>query len=127
LKTSADAEYVLSLLHDTTLISLIGEQKSIEIRDAVLNHEAIFISRERGLEAAIRFTEATLAAYGRIPTLEQNLNVFRTNYAGELHNNFVLLWNSGKKDEATAFLKEALKKFPQDRLLLNDLKITERR
>lgn len=127
LETSADAEYVLSLLHDQALISLIGEQKTIEIRNAVLNQEAVFISREQGLAAAIQFTEAVLAMYGRIPVLEQNLNVFRSNYAGELHNNFVTLWNSGRKNEAGAFVREALKKFPQSRLLLNDLKIAENR
>jgi hypothetical protein len=109
------------------LISLIGEQKTIEIRNAVLNQEAVFISREQGLAAAIQFTEAVLAMYGRIPVLEQNLNVFRSNYAGELHNNFVTLWNSGRKNEAGAFVREALKKFPQSRLLLNDLKIAEGR
>ncbi|MDR2194917.1 MAG: hypothetical protein LBP19_10745 [Treponema sp.] len=127
LQTSADAEYVLSLLNDSALQALLGEQKIREIRNAVLNSEAIFISRERGLEAAIQFAEAALAAYGRIPVLEQNLKAFRNNYAGELHNTFVALWNSGKKEAAAAFIRDAIKKLPQDRLLLNDVKIAERR
>ncbi|MDR0557089.1 MAG: hypothetical protein LBG43_04365 [Treponema sp.] len=127
LKTQADAEYVLSLLNDHALISIIGEAESIEIRNAVLNQEVIFVSREEGLEAAIRFTEAKLAIYGRIPTLEQNLEVFRNNYAGELHNHFVMLWNSGKREESRAFLQEALRQFPNNKLLLNDVRIIESR
>ncbi|MDR1218000.1 MAG: hypothetical protein LBK73_00130 [Treponema sp.] len=125
LRTQADAEYALSLLGDHDVISFIGEKKSVEIRNAILNQEAVFISREQGLAAAIQFTEAVLATYGRIPTLEQNLEVFRNNYAGELHNNFASLWNSGKKNEARVFLREALRQFPNNRLLLNDLKIAE--
>jgi tetratricopeptide (TPR) repeat protein len=125
LKTQSDAEYALSLLGDHDVISFIGEKKSVEIRNAILNQEAVFISREQGLAAAIQFTEAVLATYGRIPTLEQNLEVFRNNYAGELHNNFASLWNSGRKNEAKAFLRDALRQFPNNRLLLNDLKIAE--
>ncbi|MDR0707681.1 MAG: hypothetical protein LBF60_07390 [Treponema sp.] len=125
LKTQADAEYALSLLNDQDVASFIGEKKSVEIRNAILNQEAIFISRERGLAAAIQFTETVLATYGRIPTLERNLDVFRGNYASELHNNFVSLWNSGRTNEARAFLRDALKRLPNNRLLLNDLRIAE--
>jgi hypothetical protein len=125
LKTQADAEYALSLLNDQELASFIGEQKSLEIRNALLNQKAIFISREQGLAAAIQFTEAVLVTYGRIPELEQNLDVFRNNYASELHNNFVSLWNSGRKNEARAFLRDALRLLPNNRLLLNDLRIAE--
>ncbi|MDR0375314.1 MAG: hypothetical protein LBH85_06275 [Treponema sp.] len=127
LKTQEDAEYALSLLNDQDLVSFIGKQKSVEIRNALLNQKAIFISREQGLAAAIQFTEAILATYGRIHTLEQNLNVFRNNYAGELHNSFVSLWNSGRKNEARAFLRDALRQIPNNTLLLNDLRIVENR
>jgi hypothetical protein len=122
MKTSADAELVLSRLNAPETVSFLDEKEVTGLRNNVLNSEAIFLSRENGLAAAIQFAEKSLSKYGKNPTLEQNLEIFRHNRVVELHNSFSKLWNSGKESGARAFLEDALKEFPNSGILLDDLK-----
>ncbi len=125
MKTFADAQALLNLLEDPAATAVLNPKQVSDARNAILNNAAIFLSKEQGLSAAISFTEQNLNKYGQNTMLEQNLSAFRHNRGIELHSEFARLWNSGKRDEAAAYLQNALKELPADRNLLNDLRIVQ--
>jgi tetratricopeptide (TPR) repeat protein len=120
IKTTSDAEDILTRLTDPHLIVLLGGNRVNELRSFTLNSEAILFVSEKGWAAAIQFAEAALNRYGGNAQLESNLAVFRANRVIELHNAFVNLWNSGKRAEARDFLSAALKEYPRDAQLTRD-------
>jgi tetratricopeptide (TPR) repeat protein len=120
MQTSNDADELLKRLDDSDNAAIIGEDRVNEIRGAILNTELTLLAREKGLKEAIRFGEASVKRYGRNAILEKNLDTLRVNRGMELHNAFAALWNSGKRDQARAFLRDALQECPGNRQLLQD-------
>jgi 5'-3' exonuclease len=125
MKTFKDAQAALAILDDPAATAALDPKQVSEARNAVLNNAAIFLSKEQGLAEAIAFAEQSLAKYGRNPALERNLSAFKQNRVAALHNNFARLWNSGKKDEARAFLQDALAEFPDNATLQNDWRVIQ--
>ena len=54
-------------------------------------------------------------------TFTRNRNTFRQNFAASVHNEAVVLINSGRIEEAKAIIERGLQQFPESTVLKNDL------
>jgi tetratricopeptide (TPR) repeat protein len=120
IRNSADGEKALALLSDPHTASLLSADRVAQLRSVAINNQAIYLSQEKGLHAAIQFAEDALKWYGKNANLEKNLEVFRANRVTELHNTFADLWNKGKYNDARAYLSDALREFPDNPTFTND-------
>ncbi|MCL2400544.1 MAG: hypothetical protein FWC91_12470 [Defluviitaleaceae bacterium] len=77
--------------------------------------------------AAIIFIENAVSRFGTNRDWEQTLQTYRSNLAADYHNRFAAAWNSQNFDEATRILNEGLAEFPNDRQLLSNRAIVNRR
>jgi tetratricopeptide (TPR) repeat protein len=120
-----DAEAALTAISAAEDRSLLSPARITEIRNFVILTEGERLKNEEGTAAAIAFTEAGIARYGRNSRLDEALRVFRSNRAAVLHNAFAELFNRGDYVEARRIVQAALEEFPGNRQLMADLTIAE--
>jgi hypothetical protein len=71
--------------------------------------------------------ENAINRFGPNRELEQTLQTFRQNRAGDFHNRFAAEWNRRNFEEAERILNEGLAEFPDNRQLLSNRETINRR
>jgi tetratricopeptide (TPR) repeat protein len=79
--------------------------------------------RRRDWLAAAEIMEEAIKKIGRHPQLVRALEGYRGNYAVSIHNVFADLYNSKQFEKALAVLEEGLAAVPDNRTLLQDLRV----
>jgi tetratricopeptide (TPR) repeat protein len=126
IQTSEEAEAVLLTIDNTRSRGVLTENRIKELRNFIILKEGERLSVSGGVRAAISYTEAAIARYGRDTKLENALRVYRSNLQAELHNTFADLYNRGDYDGAGRFIRTALEEFPGNRSLTQDLNLAEK-
>jgi hypothetical protein len=121
-----DAEAVLRTIAAAEHQSTLSRDRAEEMRNFILIKQGERIAAEQGPPAAIAYTEAAIARYGRNPRLEEALQVHRSNRLADLHNGFANLFNRREYETARQFILTALTEFPGNRQLTADLNRAER-
>ncbi|MDR2740726.1 MAG: hypothetical protein LBB98_01015 [Treponema sp.] len=125
IRSSEDAEAILRTIAAAENQSTIPVSRATEMRNFILIKEGERIAFEQGPSAAIAYTEAAIARYGKNYRLEEALRVHRSNRVTDLHNSFAGLFNRQEYESAREFIQAALTEFPGDRQLTKDLNLTE--
>jgi hypothetical protein len=120
-----DADTVLRAIASAEAQSNISANRSTELRNFILIKEGERLAAEQGPPAAIAYTEAAIARYGRSARLDDALRVHRSNRIADLHNGFADLFNRREYESAKTFIQAALTEFPGNRQLTTDLNLTE--
>jgi tetratricopeptide (TPR) repeat protein len=120
-----DAEAILRTITSAENQSTIPANRAMELRNFILIKEGERLASEQGPPAAIAYTEAAIARYGRNSRLEEALRVHRSNRIADLHNSFADLFNRREYESAREFIQTALTEFPGNRQLTSDLNLTE--
>ncbi|GHT85042.1 hypothetical protein FACS1894137_08840 [Spirochaetia bacterium] len=124
IRTAEDAE--AALLDIEHAQGMLSENRARELRDFIILKEGGRRSSAEGAEAAISYTEAAIARYGRDTQLENAIRVYRNKRLADLHNTFADLYNRGDYDGASQFVRTALEEFPGNRNLTQDLNLVEK-
>jgi tetratricopeptide (TPR) repeat protein len=125
IRGAEDAEAVLRAIASAADQSTISANRAAELRNFILIKEGERIAAEQGPPAAIAYTEAAIARYGRSARLDDALRVHRSNRVADLHNNFADLFNRREYENAREFIQTALTEFPGNRQLTSDLNLAE--
>jgi tetratricopeptide (TPR) repeat protein len=125
IRGAEDAEAVLRTIASAENQSTISANRAMELRNFILIKEGERLATEQGPPAAIAYTEAAIARYGKNANLEEALRVHRSNRVADLHNSFADLFNRREYESARKFLQAALTEFPGNRQLTADLNLTE--
>ncbi|MDR0377507.1 MAG: hypothetical protein LBH70_06915 [Spirochaetaceae bacterium] len=126
IQSAEDAEALLRAIAAAENQSTLSASRAMEMRNFILIKEGEHIAVEQGPSAAIAYTEAAIARYGRNSRLEEALRVHRSNRVADLHNGFADLFNRREYESARAHIQAALTEFPGNRQLVTDLNIAER-
>jgi hypothetical protein len=126
IRNAEDAEAVLRTISAAENQSTLPASRAMEMRNFILIKEGERIAMEQGPPAAIAYTEAAIAQYGRDPRLEEALRIHRANRVTDLHNNFASLFNRREYESARDLIRAALTEFPGNRQLAADLNLAER-
>ncbi|MDR2069806.1 MAG: hypothetical protein LBP81_00095 [Treponema sp.] len=126
IRRTEDAEAVLRTITAAENQLTLSADRAMEMRNFILIQEGERIASEQGPPAAIAYTEAAIARYGKNPGLEDALKVHRSNRVADLHNSFASLFNSREYERAREFIRTALAEFPGNRQLAADLNLAER-
>jgi hypothetical protein len=125
IRGAEDAEAVLRTIAAAENQSTISADRAAEMRNFILIKEGERIAAGQGPQAAIAYTEAAIARYGKNSHLEEALRVHRSNRVADLHNSFAGLFNRREYESAREFIQAALTEFPGDRQLTRDLNLAE--
>jgi hypothetical protein len=120
-----DADAVLRAIAAAEAQSTLSANRSAELRNFILIKESERLAAEQGPRAAIAYTEAAIARYGRNARLDDALRVHRANRVTDLHNGFADLFNRREYESAKTFIQAALAEFPGNRQLTTDLNLTD--
>jgi hypothetical protein len=85
------------------------------------------LTRAGDWEAGLRFLEKLPAGLDKLPGVVRAREAVNHNIVAGYHNRFAALANAGKLDAAREILVEAMARFPEDRILLQDKAALERR
>jgi hypothetical protein len=125
IRGAEDSEAILRTIAAAENQSTIAANRAAEMRNFILIKEGERLAAEQGPPAAIAYTEAAIARYGRNSQLEDALRIHRSNRVADLHNNFAGLFNRREYEIALEFIQSALTEFPGNRQLTADLNLTE--
>ncbi|MDR2246124.1 MAG: hypothetical protein LBE17_05540 [Treponema sp.] len=126
IRGSEDAEAVLRTIAAAENQSTLSASRAMEMRNFILIKEGERIAAEQGPPAAIAYTEAAIARYGKNPRLEEAVRIHRANRLTDLHNSFASLFNRREYESARDLILAALTEFPGNRQLAADLNLAER-
>lgn len=104
----------------------IGAPRAAELRVFGALSEAQDAAKNGGARAALLVIDRSIARIGPEGPLLNAQRVFRANRVAELHNGFAELFNQHRFDEARASILSALREFPQESRLVQDLDIVEK-
>ncbi len=104
----------------------VAEKTVRDFRLSLYARKAEEVSRAEGYLAAAQLIEEGIERLGSDPRLQRALETYRYNYSAMVHNRFAELFNQRKIDAARDVIQEALEKFPNSRMLKNDLATIER-
>jgi tetratricopeptide (TPR) repeat protein len=121
-----NAEELLDAIDKAARDSRLPAARAAELRNFVVINEGNRLAQTpAGAPAAIAFTEAAIARYGRSTQLDGALSVHRRNRIADLHNRFARLFNGKNYEEARNHIRRALEEFPENRQLRQDLDLAE--
>jgi tetratricopeptide (TPR) repeat protein len=120
-----EAEAALEAISAAERRAILPPARITEMRTFVLLKEGERLKNEEDIAAAIAFTEAGIARYGRNSRLDEALRVYRSNRVAALHNTFAELFNRGDYPDAYRIIQAALEEFPGNRQLMSDLTLAE--
>jgi hypothetical protein len=126
IRGTEDAEAVLRTIVAAENQSTLSATRAEEMRNFILIKQGERIAAEQGPPAAIAYTEAAIARYGRNIRLQEALQIHRSNRIADLHNSFASLFNRREYENARQFVLSALSEFPENRQLTADLNLAER-
>jgi hypothetical protein len=125
IRGAEDTEAILRTIAAAENQATISASRAAEMRNFILIKEGERLAAEQGSPAAIAYTEAAIARYGRNPRLDEVLRIYRSNRVAELHNNFAGMFNRQEYESARDFIQAALTEFPGNRQLTLDLNMAE--
>jgi tetratricopeptide (TPR) repeat protein len=129
IRNSPEADAALAAIASAERRNVLPGERIGELRTFVIGKTASFFAAApaRDWPAAIAYLEKAIAQYGTNKQWEQALEGYRSNYAAGFHNRFAEAWNKKNYDEAMRILNEGLAKFPANRQLLSDRRLSETR
>lgn len=83
------------------------------------------LAQTKSFREAVLYLDSLPAEVRAIPSLVKAREQLAYNWTVEIHNRFVELWNSGRRDEARGVLREALAQMPEAALLKKDLVLSQ--
>ena len=127
IRTAAEGETVVSDVEQAR--SKIGDKRTGELRTFAIQKTAAILcaAPRRDWRAAIQYLEISIATFGANRDLEQSLRTYQGNLVADYHNRFAEEWNRKNYSKAEIILSEGLAEFPNDRQLLSDREIINRR
>jgi tetratricopeptide (TPR) repeat protein len=119
-------ETVLNAIDEAGRASRLTPSRTAELRVYVILKESERINAAEGPLAAITYTEGAIARHGKNSRLDEALRVYRQNRIADMHNRFALLYNSKDFAAAHEHIRLALREYPGNRQLQQDLRLAER-
>jgi len=129
IRTAVEGDAVISAIVDARSGGRITESRAAELITFAVQKTAAALSAApaRDWRSAINYIENAVSRFGTNREFEQALNTYRSNLAADYHNRFATAWNGRNFDEAQRILNEGLAEFPDNRQLLSDREIVNRR
>lgn len=124
IKNPGDVEAALARIQ--SLWDRLPEKNRDDMRTTALLKESERFGKTRDWAGALSWLTAAAEKYGSNARLENARRTFRQNRIGELHNAFAGLYNKGDYEGAKAQIQKALKEFPSEQQLRQDLALVER-
>ncbi len=99
----------------------VSAARRTELLSAVYGQAVQIVGSMKGPKAAVDYLKTLPADIQALPALVRARGLFEYNWGVTVHNRFVELWNSGKKDEGRQLLRDALAVLPDNPMLKKDL------
>jgi len=134
IRSAADGDSAAAAIDEARKVDKISGKKASELLTFAIQKTASVISAappassgSRDWLGAINYLKAALDRYGPNSAVEQTLRSYQSNRAADFHNRFAAAWNKKNYDEAKRILDDGLAEFPNDRRLLADKDMINRR
>jgi tetratricopeptide (TPR) repeat protein len=125
ISSTEETEQALENISQIETRGIIAAERIAELRSFVLLKESERQAKSSGWQEAIAYLESAMNEYGNLPELQKALAVYKNNRAIDFHNEFAVLFNARKFDEAQQVIQNALQEFPGNRQLSSDLRMVE--
>lgn len=123
--SAEESEQALEKIARAESLGIIPRERILELRTFVLLKESERRAKNADRQEAITYLESAVGKYNNLPELQKALAVHKNNRAIDFHNQFAVLFNAKKYEEARRVVENALQEFPGNRQLTSDLRMIE--